>query len=273
MKPRSVWAAGVLGFTAGGVAWGIAGWYPASGLPAVAYPRLDQITLWLIGSVVGAVVFGSRAHWREEATVSHTLLGGAVGGATALLVGTALIAWSHVGVLVPSFPLMRAIAWSGTAGCVTLALASSAPGMVRRTLHSVGAYGLVGGAIAGALMAAPGPTELWQALAFVTVGTAIGVGVASSSVRGAVAVADRVPRRGSVPGILTLREQALFEGRAIPLGGATLACQDGRLALYPPADGVVFNGRVEMGPLFLHRGGTVLVAGERFRIQMLREPR
>ena len=268
MIARGVWASAVLGLTAGAIAWGM---IPLLTGPAghTGAARLDQLTMWLLGGLVGALVVGGRALRAGHPVFVELVIGFALGGAAALVAAT--LTGFVPQVSTPSmFVALRGVSW---AWCGVLTAAVLATVLVRRRraelLETLGIGG-GGGLVAGMVFALPGPAELWQAVAFLAFGASIGIALDWPVLRRARAVVDRAPRRGPVPGVMTLRESPLYEGGAVALGDATLACQHDRVVLYPPRSGVVFNGRAVAVPLFLPTSGTLMVANQRFRIQLFR---
>jgi hypothetical protein len=261
----------VHGLTAAALAWVLSGLI-SDRTPLVNNSiRIDQFTMCLLGSFVGAAVLGGRAVSQRLEFPSELLAGLALGGFAALLSAT-VFAYLPVPSSSRAFVLFRAVAWAFTGGTTAMALATWIQQRDRRAILQSGLRGLAGGAMAGVIFALPGPAELWQAVAMLVVGAVTGFAVITPLFRRAVAVADLGPRRGPVPGILTLRESILYEGNAVSLGAATLACQGGRIALYPPPAGVVFNGRAVVEATILNSGGTLLVADQRFRIQLIGRP-
>lgn len=268
MIARGVWASTVLGLTAGAIAWGIA---PLLTGPAghAGAARLDQLTMWLLGSLVGALVVGGRALRAGYPVLVELVIGFALGGTAALVAAT--ISGFVPQVSTPfTFVALRGMSWAWCGVLTATALASVLARRRRAELLETVGIGGAGGLLAGMMFVLPGPAELWQAVAFLAFGASIGIAIDWPILRRARAVVDRAPRRGPVPGVMTLRESPLFEGGAVALGDATLSCQRERVALYPPKSGVVFNGRAVTVPVFLPTGGTLMVANQRFRIRLVR---
>ena len=268
MIARGVWASAVLGLTAGAIAWGMTPFLTGPAGHAGA-ARLDQLTMWLLGSLVGAVVVGGRALRAGHPVFAELIVGFALGGAAALVAAT--ISGFVPPVSTPNtFVALRGLSW---AWCGVLTAAALASILARRRrgelLETLGISG-AGGLVAGMMFALPGPAEFWQAVAFLSFGATIGIAIDWPVLRRARAVIDRAPRRGPVPSVMTLRESPLYEGGSVALGDATLACQWERVTLYPPKSGVVFNGRAVTVPFFLATSGTLMVANQRFRIQLIR---
>jgi hypothetical protein len=267
MTTRGVWASAVLGLTAGAISWGLSPQFTGLTTHAGA-SRLDQATMWLFGSLVGTAVFGGRARRAGTVPLAELITGAALGG-TAALVATTMVEFVPPVSSSATFVVLRAVAWAWCGLLTSAALGSVLPRRVKARLIETAVIGSAGGLIAGLIVALPGPAELWQAIAFVVLGAAIGVAVEWPAARRAVAMVDRTPRHGPVPGVVTLYESPLYDGGAVALGDATLACRNGQLALYPPKSGVVFNGRAVIVPVFLPGGGTLMVGSQRFRIQLI----
>lgn len=267
MITRGLWSSAVLGATGAAVAWLLAALGPRVVAVSGGAARLDQLTMWLLGGMIGVAVLGGRAS-RIGAPIIPELLGGLSLGGIAALIPATLALLLPVPASPAGFLLLRALAWCVAGASLALTLAAfTRPerGGIRGEATVIGA---TGGLVAGLLYALPGPSELTQALAFLTLGVSVGLALALPWLRHALAVADQVPRRGPVPGILSLREALLYEGSAVQLGSALLACQGGRVALYPASVGVVLNGRAVVEPRYLGDGGTLLVAEQRYRIRL-----
>ncbi len=268
MIARGVWASAVLGLTAGAIAWGMT---PLLTGPAghAGAARLDQLTMWLLGSLVGAMVVGGRALRAGSPILVELVIGFAIGGAAALVGATMAGFVPQVSTSV-TFVALRGASWAWCGVLTATALASVLARPRRVELLETLGIGGAGGLLAGMMFVLPGPAELWQAIAFLVFGTSIGIAIDWPVLRRARAVVERAPRRGPVPGVMTLRESPLYEGGAVALGDAILACQRQCVTLYPPRSGVVFNGRAVTVPLFLPTGGTLMVANQRFRIQLFK---
>src|SRR5574337_710836 len=217
--PRGVLASVVLGFGGGFVAWLVAGSLGGVASLAASYFRLDLATIGLLGALPGAAVLGGAA-LRRRGFVPLGVLGGLVlGGAGAVLGG-----W--LGLLLPGsgapqgFLLDRIAGWGLGAGigAAFLAGGSGRPRM-RQVLEAL-ASGLVAGAVGGVIFALPGPSELWQAVAFVVTGAGIGLAAAGPALWHSVAVLEGETPGRVVPGILSLREWAVGEGEVAEVDGA-----------------------------------------------------
>ncbi len=267
--PRGVLASAVLGYCAGLVAWIVTGLNADLTALAPTYFRLDQLTLLALGALVGAAVLGGAALRRRGGVAAATAAGLLLGGVGALL-GGSLVLLAPGSTSLGGFMAARVGGWALAGGLASLLLACYGtqldPG---RMIESLG-LGMLAGAFAGVVFALPGPSELWQAVAFTVFGAGLGLAACGPGLWRARALVDLVPARRRVPGILSLREWAVHEGRAVALGSARMGCQDGKLALYPGAAGATLDGRPMTEPAFLPVAAQVGVDGASYRMRRLR---
>jgi len=265
--PRGVLASALLGYAGGVIAWLLAGINAGPARFTADYNRLDQITMVLLGAIVGAcVLLGVALRGRGVAPLA--IVSGLVLGAVGSLAGgsAALLIPGAAGVR--GFVVARVIGWALAAGIASLLLACYGRRFDWRRLGESLLLGLLGGAIAGVMFALPGPSDLWQGVAFATFGAAIGVAACGPALWHATAIIELDPKRGLVPEILTLREWPLHEASSVDLGALRLGCQDRRVALYPSAQGATFQGRRMNEPTFLDAGGHVAAGGLQYRIRL-----
>jgi hypothetical protein len=268
--PRSAYAAPLAG-----AAGALLGWLAASTLTELgpwlaSYRTLDLAVAALLGAGTGLGVRVASALRRGAAgwlAGASGALVGALGGGVGAMLGTVLGE-----VLDPGYLLLRAILWTTVAAGIGGAL-GGVEGGARRAVD-----GAVAGAAAGAagalLFSLAGPAELWQALAFVAVGAALGCGLHTPALRRAQAV---LGSDGDDRGRMTLfriREWALEDGRAVRLGDdAVLRCDAGRCRLVHAEGRVTVAGIPIQGAHELRNEDVVEVAGARLRFRRLREPR
>lgn len=269
--PRSAYAAPLAG--AGGA---LLGWLAASTLTDLgpwltSYRSLDLAAAALLGAGTGlgvrtaaAVRKGARV-WLGAASGAAV---GALGGGVGTMLGTVLGE-----VLDPGYLLLRAVLWATVAAGIGGALGLVEVGGARRGLDGA-AFGAAAGAAATLLFSAAGPAELWQALAFVVVGAALGSGLHTPALRRAHAVLGTDGDEGGRMTLFHIREWALENGRAVALPGtAVLRCDAGRCQLAPGDVPVRVAGLPLRGPHDLRNGDAVELDGVRLRFRRLREPR
>jgi hypothetical protein len=269
--PRSAYAAPLAG-----AAGALLGWLAASTLTDLgpwltSYRALDLAAAALLGAgtglgvrVAAAVRKGARL-WLGAAS---GIAAGAAGGGVGAMLGTVLGE-----VLDPGYLLMRAVLWAMAAAGVGGALGLLESDRARRALDGA-AFGLAAGAAGALLFSAAGPTELWQALAFVVVGAALGSGLHTPALRRAQAVLGTDSDERGRMTLFHIREWALEDGRAVALPGtAVLRCDSGRCQLAPGDSAVTVAGLPLQGPHHLRNGDAVELDGLRLRFRRLREPR
>lgn len=277
--PRSVYAGAALGAAGGWAAWTVAGALADAaengGAPA-SPAELDAVLAGLFGLLVGAAVGAGSAHRSRGSTVGGAAAGGAAGlvaAAVAAVLIAAATGGGEVGEAVAATPgsaiLLRAGAWALaaalTAGAAALVTArwGAGAGRVGGALRAAGAAALTGFA-AGLVPALPGPVELWSALAAALAGAGVGAGVTWAAFRRAAGVLslEAIGARG--PGVLSLREWALGEGRAAALGDAAA---DPTVAV---ANGVVTQvAAADAAPRPVRQDDRVVVGTARYRFRRL----
>ncbi len=267
--PRGVVASMVIGIAAAACSWLASGIAP---LLIVSNARLDQVDALLSGAIAGAAVLAARAFRRREAITFSGAAGALLGGVGALC-GASLLAFLRTPASPHAFLVERVLAWACTCGGSTLLLGAfvNRGGLSNRTMECA-LLGCGGGAIAGVLFALPGASDVWQAAAMLWLGATIGFAVAGPELWHAPATVELLPGKGVGPSLVILREWPLQEGMTLVLGEAQVACVGGRIALYPPAGGVVWSGRSVRRPLFLVSSGTVAVGRARYQIRITGEP-
>jgi hypothetical protein len=249
--PRGVLASAAWGYAGALAAWLVSGTWTDTGAVISGYDRLDLITMLMLGGATGAAVLAGAALRRRESALLSALAGFGMGGAGALL--AALIAVRLTGMVsVRGFIVARVLGWA-LAGGLAAPLLSLWSGFEARKVSEALVGGLLAGAVAGVACSLPGPSELWQGIAFLAFGAGVGVAACGPALWHAAAIVEGPsPRRA--PGILGVREWPLPERGAVGIGRSRLAMQGGRLALYPPADGAEVDGTRVASPVFLAGG-------------------
>jgi hypothetical protein len=264
---------GVLASTVIGIASGACGWLLNGILPAltVSYIRLDQLAALVVGGVVGASVIASRA-FRQRGDPVFSAVAGALLGGVGALAGASLLAFAHSAVSPRIFLIERMGAWALACGGATVFLALFANARAARWIAESMLISAGGGAIAGVIFTLPGASDVWQAVACLWFGGTVGFAVAGPELWHAVATVEHLPPRGAAASLLTIRESPIHEGNVVALGEAQLACLDGRIALYPPAGGVVAGGRNVRHAAFVTASGTIVAGRARYHLQVQRAP-
>jgi hypothetical protein len=265
--PHGAQASAVVGVIAAACGWLVVGIGP---MLTVSYTRLDQLVAVVLGGIVGASVMGMRAV-RQRRGVLFSVAAGGLLGAAGMLLGASALVFVHTVATPGLFLAERAAAWALSCGGAALFLGLLAAPHQRWTAERM-LIACGGGAIAGVIFTLPGATEVWQAVAFLWFGGVIGIAVAGPELWHAVATVELLPPKGRAASLLAIREWPLHEGSVVTLGEARLACVGGRIALYPPAGGVVSLGRSVRNPTFLEASGTVAVGRSRYYLRLTQAP-
>ncbi|MDQ2930610.1 MAG: hypothetical protein M3Y05_07330 [Gemmatimonadota bacterium] len=277
--PKGAYAAAVSGMAGALLAWLVCSTITDLSDALPTYARLDLAEGGMIGVFAGAFIAGSDALRRRASVplgvlfgIALGLVGGVAGGAAGAGLG---------GVLVPrltpaAFPLARIVAWVVLGAALGLTL-----GMrwwqddERRTVDGAG-YGALAGLAAGVLYSLPGPSELWQALAFAIVGAGVGAGVCAPSLRRSVAILE-LERGGSGRiGLTRLREWGLLNGTTVPLerdgsAAASVVCEATRCRIVPSAGGGVrVSGKAIAAPTELVNEDRIAIGDAQYRFRRRR---
>lgn len=278
--PKGAYAAGVSGAAGALIAWLVCSTITDLSDALPTYARLDLAVGGMLGALVGAFVAGGDALRRRSSVPIDALFGfglGLVGGLAGAAAGAGL-----GGVLAPrlspgTFPIARLLAWTILAAAIGLTL-----GMrwwqddERRTIDGAG-YGALAGAVAGIIYSLPGPSEFWQALAFLVVGAGVGAGSCAPSLRRSVAILElERTGRGRV-GLTRLREWALTGGSSVPLerdgsAVASVICDATRCRIVPATggSGVSVAGKPLAAPMELVNEDRIAVGDAQYRFRRRR---
>ena len=264
--PRGLWTSIVVGMTASAC-----GWLLSSALPALtaSYVRLDQLTALVLGATIGGGVIGVR-EYRQRRSVSFGVAAGAVLGGVGALSGASLVAFAS-GMGTPRFfAVERIAAWllsAAAAGALLSTIGGTRPFQWIREIVLIAA---IGGGVSGIIFTLPGAADVWQAVACIWFGGAIALAVTGPELWHANAVVELVPARGTRWNPILGREWPLYDGAALSLGEAQVACQNGRVTLYPPSGGLIANGHTVREPQFLHGDTLISIGRTRYRLDLFR---
>lgn len=277
--PKGAYAAAVSGMSGALLAWLVCSTITDLSDALPTYARLDLAEGGILGVFAGAFIAGSDALRRRASVPLGILFGivlGLVGGVAGGAAGAGL-----GGVLAPRltpavFPLARVVAWVVLGAALGLTL-----GMrwwqddERRTVDGAG-FGALAGLAAGMLYSLPGPSELWQALAFAIVGAGVGAGVSAPSLRRSVAILE-LERGGSGRiGLTRLCEWGLLDGTTIPLerdgsAAASVVCEATRCRIVPSAGaGVRVSGKAIAAPTELVNEDRIAIGDAQYRFRRRR---
>ncbi len=280
--PRAVYAGSALGAAGAWAAWTLAGAFSDGsadgGGALVTHAGLDGVAAALFGLLVGGVVGVGHAR-RDGGSAAGGAAAGAAGGIAASIV------WAAVGALVldrgdgdaagmpsPAAAVVwRAASWALLGACVAAGGSlgtsrwSASGGRLFGALRAAG-WASLAGLVGGLVPALPGPVELYGALGAALAGAGVGAAAAWAAMREAIGVLslEAVGARG--PGVLSLREWNLGEGRAVALAGA--AGEDGPLVAV--ANRVVTQASAAgVAPRPVRQDDRVAAGGARYRFRRL----
>ena len=267
MLPRGVLTSTVFGTAGAACGWLLLGVWPRL---TTSYTRLDQLAALTVGAAVGAAILGAR-EFRQRGDVTFSAISGSLLGGVGALAGASPFLFIHAAASPRVFLLERTAAWALAAAASVLCLnAFLDPRPARGRLRESVLLAAVGGAISGVIYTLPGASDVWQAVALLWWGGSVGFALGGPELWHAAAVVEALPHRGREASLLSLREWPLYDQRTLVLGEAKLACRDGRIALYPPAGGVIADGRHIREARWLTASATVAVGRSRYRINLLR---
>jgi hypothetical protein len=278
--PKGAYASAVSGMTGALLAWLIVSTITDLSDALPTYARLDLAVGGMLGGFAGAFIGGSDAVRTRTSLPLGALFGFALGLAGGIAGGAAGAGLG--GVLAPrvspaGFPLVRIVAWAVLGAVIGLTL-----GMrwwtqdERRTTDGAG-YGALAGVIAGVVYSLPGPSEFWQALAFVIAGAGIGAGVCAPSLRRSIASLELERTGRARVGLTRLRVWGLSRGSSIALerdgsAVASVVCEATRCRIVPMAGGgpVLVSGKAVSAPLELANEDRIRIGDAQYRLRRRR---
>jgi hypothetical protein len=266
--PRGILSSLLVGMSGAAASWLV---IPLLTNVTVSYARLDQLAALVLGGITAAAVVGAR-EYRQRRNVLVGAASGALLGGVGALAGASLLAFGHAAVGPRLFLLERMAAWLLTAVGATLGACLYAPVGRPRAMVPSALIAATGGATAGVIYSFPGASDVWQGLAMLWIGATIGLAVAGPGLWNAYGVLTLLPAKGRAWNPLLMREWPIDDGFNVGLGQARVACQLGRIALYPPAGGVVANGRNARHPRFIDSSTIIVVGHQRYYVQLVRMP-
>jgi hypothetical protein len=266
--PRGVLASILVGATAAACGWALCTLLPSL---TTSSARLDQLAAAAVGASTAAAVLAAREYRQRRSGLLGAACGLLLGGVGALA-GASLLAFGHAAVAPRLFLLERMLAWLLACVGTTIVARSFAPNGRRHGMLASGVIAAVGGMTAGAIFTLPGATEAWQGIAMLWFGGSVGLAIAGPELWDCYGVLALLPSRGQAWNPLLMREWPVQDGFSIGVGEARIACQQGRIALYPPAGGVSADGRMVRRPRFIANSTIITVGHQRYHVQLLRTP-
>jgi hypothetical protein len=283
LPPRSFLAkGGVAGAMAGMggalASWMITGFWNDLGDLLFSYPMLDLATATLFGALVcGAIGLADSARARRNIALG-TLSGlglGAVGGAVGGFLSVLLNGLIANDATTRGFVAFRIMAWTALGLTIGGVAALAHVRTDQRRIVDGLIWGAVGGVIAGLMYSLPGPGDLWNAVAFIVLGLAIGAGLTAPALQRSVAILERENPAGGPFKLFGAREVALRSTAVrVSDGGAeaTVEPTQGGFVLRPGGTGVGLTvaGRAIGDGVRLRNGDSIGFGNARYVFRRMR---
>ena len=274
------WGVALLaGFFGALIAWTISAGLLDLGPAVDTYAELDGVVAVLLGVCVGTLAVGTEA-WRESRNVPLAVLlgfvcgafGGVLGAAAGGVLGNSL----SVNASALTFVGVRVGAWALMSAAIGAAIALPAIRRDARRLMDGLLFGLVAGAIGGLVYCFPGPSDVWQLLAFLIVGGAVAAGASVPALQRASAILELETVRQRGVNVVSLREWGLDERSHTSIGPGAAATvvewKNGRFAVVPPAgSSIVVSGSVVGTAIYLRNYDVIEIGDARYRFRRLRK--
>ncbi|MEO8451699.1 MAG: hypothetical protein ABI647_18040 [Gemmatimonadota bacterium] len=239
--PKGSYIGTVAGLTGAGLGWFVSSLFTDLGTVLSSYGALDLTVAGILGAGIGAAILGTAAARRTEPAALGLLLGAGLGGLGALL-------GSFIGLLVAGklgwansrqgFIVARLLVWGLTGGLTGLALGIRWVARDRIRLLDGLLYGLGAGVLGGLLFSLPGPSDLWQMLAFALIGTGLGYGLTGPGLKRSLGVLELETVAERSTGLLGHREWEIADNGVTSLGPRfQVEAASGRLKVLPTGHG------------------------------------
>jgi hypothetical protein len=274
--PKGAYIGLVAGLSGGAIAWLVGSLFTDLGTVLVSYGALDLTVAAILGGFVGAAILGFAALRRNEAAVAAVAIGlllGALGTTFGALLGLLAAGLGGLGGSRQGFVVARLLVWGLAGGFGGLVLGARWFGRDRGRLVDGLLFGVGAGALGGLIMSLPGPTDLWQLIAFVLVGSGLGYGL-SRPARALGMVELETVSGGSV-GLLRHREWEVLDNEANAFGRRfQVRARQGQLAIAPTGQGgdrAVLAAQPITGPTDLLNDDVVVLGEHQFRFRRFPE--
>lgn len=269
---RGTYFGAIAGFTGAVFAW-ILATYALADLPPFlgSYGALDLAVGALLGGLAGAFILGVEEMGSGRSLPVGLLTGllvGAAGGAIGCLIGGLLGGPLGMSTSTLGFRLTRLAAWAFLGACTGLALGLVRAGQDRRRVWDGLGLGAAAGLVGGLMMLLPGPTDLWQMLAFALTGTAIGYGVVGLGLKRAVGVVE-LEQLGERPvGLFTQRWWPVRDNSITTIAQRfTIETRGGRCQVVPAGAALNVAGETALAAVPLLNLDSVKTADAQFRFR------
>ena len=284
LPPQSFLAkGGVAGAMAGMggalAAWIITGLWSDLGDLLFSYQMLDLATATLFGGLVGGAIGLADAARAKRNIALGTIVslalgvaGGALGGFLSVLLNGLIDNDAST----RGFVAMRILAWTAVGLTVGGVVALGHVKTDRRRVVDGLIWGGVGGVIAGLMYSLPGPGDLWNAVAFLVLGIAIGAGLSAPALQRSVAILERENPAGGPFKLFGAREVSLRLTSSVRVsdGGAEaiVEASQGAFVLRPGGQGVgvTVAGRPIGDGVRLRNGDSVGFGNARYVFRRMR---
>ncbi len=250
--PKGVLASAAWGYAGAFAAWVIISRWTDTGAVITDYVRLDQATMLTLGALVGASALAGMALRQRRSVPLGFLIGLCLASAGAGIAASLALLLPAV-VSPRGFIVARVLGWALCGGLAAALLSLYGAVMDLRGSAESLALGLVAGAVAGVVFTLPGPSDLWQAVAFMAFGSGVAVAACAPALWHAAAIVEWAGGRRRA-GVLSLREWPVPDRGAVALAASRLAWHDGRVALHPAPSGASVDGLAVTQPVYLSEG-------------------
>ncbi len=236
-----------------------------------SYGTLDVVVATVLGAAVGGVLLGALARARSESVVVGLAAGiglGAVGAAMGAFSGLVIAGYAGLGDSRQSFIVARLVTWALTSGFLGMFLAFR---WVRT--HAVVPFesllwGCGAGIVGALLLSLPGPSDLWQLLAFLVVGAGTGAGVVHPVMARSLGIIELERTGAGNVGLLGHRGWMVpFHGTAAVGRTLNVRSEQGRCQVAltgAAAEPVTLGGRAVSGPHDLLNQDTITIGSRVF---------
>ncbi len=232
-----------------------------------SYRILDLLVLTLLGAGVGGFLLGFAALRQGRRVWPEVALGVVIGGLAAAAGGAIGLTLARIPGLNGSragFLVARVAMWGLVGGLLGWGLGSRFARLDKGRAFDGLLFGFLGGAVAALVYSLPGPTSIWQLLAFLLLGSAVGFGV--SRMDRALGILWRSSGASQPANLVRHREWEIHDDQVVPIETAfVLEVAGGRLTARPAPDR---PGSLEVAGQVVetareHRDDEVIVAGGR----------
>ncbi len=273
--PRTTYLAVAAGLSGAAAAWLLSQLLIDLGRVIDSYRILDIVVLALLGAGVGGFLLGFGARRQGQRVIVEAAIGAAIGALAAAAGGAIGLAVARIPGLGSSregFLVARVVLWGLVGGLLGWGLGTRHATLDKGRPVDGAMFGFLGGAVAALIFSLPGPTSIWQLVAFLLVGSAVGFG--TSRLQRAAAVLWR-PGAARAANLIHHREWELYPDRLATIGpDFAIEVAGGRLLLRPSRAGVLtIAGLPVDGERVVGDDEVIVAGGQSYHVHRLPGPR